>query len=149
MAAKKTGKDKMGGPRNSRRRYRILVVDDEPSVLATYKLILEQSGYDVTASATCREAVEAIRTKDFDLVLSDLALEQQHTAFEVIEAARQRRPTVPSLILTGYAAIEAAEKAEALGISVLYKPIDIEEFLGSTANILRNTYESNKTGTQG
>lgn len=115
---------------------RVLVVDDEPSVLSTYRMILEQSGYDAMAAATSVEALKAIRENDFDLILSDFSLEQQHTGFEVIEAARKKRKDVPCCILTGYATLETADQAEAIGVGILYKPIDIQEFLQVTSQLL-------------
>jgi DNA-binding NtrC family response regulator len=120
---------------------RVLVVDDEAAVLFTYRMILEQQGYEVTAAATSREAMKAIETTDFDLVLCDFSLEQQHTGFEVIEAARVRRPDLPSVLLTGYASIETADSAKHQNIKVLFKPIDIQEFLGTTNALLRNENE--------
>ena len=129
---------------------RVLIVDDEPSVLLTYQLILQQAGYDVTAAATSVAAKEAITRIDFDIILTDFSLEQQHNGFEVVEAARQRRADVPSLLLTGYATKETADDAASRGIGVMFKPIDIEEFLTTTSELLRtNRNESNeKTGTQ-
>jgi DNA-binding NtrC family response regulator len=115
---------------------KVLVVDDEPSVLATYKMILEQSGYDAVAAATSREAIKAIAETDFDLILSDFSLEQQHTGFEVIGAAKKKNKDVPCCILTGYATLDTADQAEAQGIGILYKPIDIEEFLQTTKKLL-------------
>jgi CheY-like chemotaxis protein len=123
---------------------RVLVVDDEASVLTTYKLILEQKGYSVTAAASCKEALIAVRSVDFDLVLCDFSLEQQHTGFEVIEAARRRNREVPSVILTGYATMETSEQAKLKGIQILFKPIDIEEFLGTTETLLRFEDEHTK-----
>ncbi len=123
---------------------RVLIVDDEASVLFTYRMILEQQGYDVTACITSKEAKTAIETIDFDLVLCDFSLEQQHTGFEVIEAARVRRPDVPSVLLTGYASIETADHAKSNNIRVLFKPIDIQEFLGTTNALLRNDNEPAK-----
>lgn len=114
----------------------VLVVDDEASVLLTYKLILERQGYQVTAASTSSEAKAAIEKHDFDLVLCDYSLEQQHTGFEVIAAARQKRANVPSVMLTGYATVETAEEASRGGIRVLYKPIDITEFLNTTSAML-------------
>lgn len=114
----------------------VLVVDDEASVLLTYKLILERQGYQVTAASTSSEAKAAIEKHDFDLVLCDYSLEQQHTGFEVIAAARQKRANVPSVMLTGYATVETAEEARRGGIKVLYKPIDISEFLNTTSAML-------------
>lgn len=118
-------------------KYRILVVDDETSVLTTYRLILERQGYQVAACGTSREAIEAIGRQDFDLVLCDYSLEEQHTGIEVIAAARRRNATVPAALLTGYATKETAEEAADQSIGVLYKPIEIEEFLATTASLLR------------
>lgn len=118
-------------------KYRILVVDDEASVLMTYRLILERQGYQVAACGTSREAIEAIGREDFDLVLCDYSLEEQHTGFEVIAAARRRQATVPAVLLTGYATKETADEAADQSINVLFKPIEIEEFLATTANLVR------------
>jgi DNA-binding NtrC family response regulator len=118
------------------RPYRILVVDDESSVLITYRLILERQGYQVAACRTSHEAIEALRGEEFDLVLCDYSLEEQHTGFEVIKAARQRKANVPAVLLTGYATRETADEAAIHSINVLFKPIEIEEFLTMTADLL-------------
>lgn len=131
---------------NDADKYRILVVDDEASVLLTYRLILEQQGYAVAACSTSREAIEAVEQHDFDVVLCDYSLEEQHTGFEVISAARKRDPAVPAALLTGYATQETADEAEARKIGIMFKPIEIEEFLTTTANMLRRNDEpSQKT----
>jgi len=122
-------------------KYRILVVDDEASVLLTYRLILEQQGYTVAACSTSREAIDAVERQNFDAVLCDYSLEEQHTGFEVISAARKRDPGVPAALLTGYATQETADEAEAQQIGIMFKPIEIEEFLSTTANMLRKNDE--------
>ena len=114
----------------------ILVVDDEPSVLLTYQLILQQEGYRVTGAATSREAVEALRLNNVDLLLCDLSLEEERSGFEVIESARQRDPELPTVILTGYANKEVMDRAERAQIGILFKPIDIDEFLRTIASAL-------------
>src|SRR5512136_2476 len=81
---------------NENGKFRILVVDDEASVLTTYRMILERQGYDVVACLTWREAIAAIERQGFDAVLCDYSLEQQHTGCEVIRAARQRKQGVPA-----------------------------------------------------
>lgn len=116
---------------------RVLVVDDETSVLFTYKMILQQQGYDVTAVGSCKEALEKIEQGTFDLLLCDYSLEQQHTGFEVIEAGRKKNPTIPAVILTGYASTETAQQAKDNGIGVLFKPIEISEFLSATSALLK------------
>jgi DNA-binding NtrC family response regulator len=134
--------------KKSPNRGRILVVDDESSVLITYKLILEQQGYVVTGAISSEEAKQAIREQEFDLILCDYSLEQQHTGFEVIAAARARKADLPAILLTGYATLETTEQARKDGIGVLFKPIDIAEFLSTTSAFLRNEHESQKTANE-
>ena len=119
---------------------RILVVDDERSVLVTYQMILQQRGYDVDVALTSREALEFLRKKEYDLLLCDLSLEEKHTGFEVIVAARDQRPQVVCVILTGYASPEVADQARRDGIAVLFKPIDIPEFLDTVKESLRKAH---------
>lgn len=121
--------------------YRILVVDDEASVLITYQLILEQQGYQVSACATSVDAIRALRQQNFDLVLCDYSLEEQHTGFEVISEARRRRPDIPAALLTGYATKETADEASGQHIGIMFKPIEIEEFLATTSKMLRRDHE--------
>ncbi len=124
-----------------KRKYRILVVDDESSVLFTYRILLEQNGYDATAALSSREAMEAVGRQEFDLLLCDLSLEEGHTGFEVLEHARKTDPAIPCVLLTGYATSDSARRAEQLGIPVLYKPIEIKEFLDTIPLVLRKRYE--------
>ncbi len=123
------------------RTSRILVVDDEGSVLMTYRMILERQGYDVTACRTSRDAISAIEKNSFDLVLCDYSLEEQHTGFEVIAAARKRDSAVPAALLTGYATMDTADEASLQNIGIMFKPIEIEEFLATTSKLLRRENE--------
>ncbi|HZS25998.1 MAG TPA: response regulator, partial [Candidatus Angelobacter sp.] len=118
-------------------KYRVLVVDDEAAVLLTYRLILEQQGYDVVACRTSVEAITALKGQAFDVVLCDYSLEEQHTGFEVISAAREANPKVPAALLTGYATKDTADEASNQGIGIMFKPIEIDEFLATTSNMLR------------
>jgi DNA-binding NtrC family response regulator len=123
------------------RKFRVLVVDDEAAVLLTYRLILERQGYEVVACRTSVQAVEAIEHQRFDMVLCDYSLEEQHTGFEVISVARKQDSGVPAALLTGYATKETADEAASRGINVMFKPIEIEEFLATTSSMLRRDHE--------
>jgi two-component system, NtrC family, response regulator HydG len=130
------------------RKYRVLVVDDEAAVLLTYQLILERQGYEVLACGTSVQAIAAVQRERFDVVLCDYSLEEQHTGFEVISAARRLDPEVPAALLTGYATKETADEAANRGIGVMFKPIEIEEFLSTTSNMVRRNNESKQEGGQ-
>jgi DNA-binding NtrC family response regulator len=127
-------------------KYRVLVVDDEAAVLLTYRLILERQGYEVVACGTSSAAITAMQVQQFDVVLCDYSLEEQHTGFEVISAARKLDSSIPAALLTGYATKETADEAASRGIGVMFKPIDIEEFLATTSNMLRRNNESKQEG---
>lgn len=128
----------------SKRKFGVLVVDDESAVLFTYRLLLEQQGYQVTAVASSALAREALNKHKFDLLLCDLSLEENHNGFEVIGYARERLPHIACVLLTGYASVEAAQKAADLGVTVLYKPIDVQEFLTTIPAVLKEKYEQSK-----
>jgi CheY-like chemotaxis protein len=119
---------------------RVLVVDDERNVLLTYKMLLEQQGYDTTAILTAKEAIGLLENQRFDLLLCDLSLEEKRTGFEVIQAARLRNSRVPAVLLTGYASPEAADYAKENDVAVLYKPIEIDEFLKTIAVLLKENH---------
>jgi DNA-binding NtrC family response regulator len=119
---------------------RIMVVDDEPSVLLTYQLLLEQKGYAVTALLTAREAISMLEQEKFDLLLCDLSLEEQSSGFEVIEFGQRRQPGLGCVLLTGYATVEASERAEKMGIAMLFKPIDMEQFFSLLTTLLGESH---------
>jgi DNA-binding NtrC family response regulator len=123
------------------RKYSILVVDDEKSVLTTYGLILSRKGYDVETAISSVDDVKALDRRDFDLLLCDYSLEQEHTGFEVIQYGRRKKAGTKAALLTGYAGKETAEEARQNGIAILYKPIDIEEFFVTIDKLLREEYE--------
>jgi CheY-like chemotaxis protein len=123
-----------------KQKSRVLVVDDERNVLLTYRMLLEQEGYEATATLTAKEAIGLIEKQEFDILLCDLSLEEKRTGFEVINAARERYARVPAVLLTGYASPEAAEYAKENDVAVLYKPIEIEEFLKTIASLLKENH---------
>lgn len=120
-------------------KFAILIVDDEPSVLLTYRLILEKKGYAVRTAETSTDALRLLSACKFDLLLCDYSLEQEHTGFEVIQAARIDDPLVSAVLLTGYASIETVERANRDNVIVLFKPIDIEEFFRTVESLRTRT----------
>lgn len=126
------------------RKSHILVVDDEPNVLVTYRLILQQRGYEVSAAISSEEARKSLSDDHIDLLLCDLSLEKQENGFDVIDFGREKKPAMPAVLLTGYATPDAVERAEQLGIPILFKPIDINELLETISGLLKENYEQHE-----
>lgn len=125
---------------------KVLVVDDEKAVLFTYKLLLERQGYATTAVLSAHEAKQELERTAFDILLCDLSLEENHSGFEVIDYARQKYSRIGCILLTGYATSEAVQKAESIGVMVLYKPIEIKEFVSAIPAVLRELDAQTKAG---
>jgi DNA-binding NtrC family response regulator len=126
------------------KKHRILVVEDDPAVLTTYRMLLEQQGYGVVSAKSYDQAKHSLHEAKFDLLICDLSLEKQHSAFDVIAEARRSDPGIVSVVVTGYASADEVERAEENGVRVLLKPIEIEEFLSTISNALPKTYAHNE-----
>src|ERR687885_2664132 len=105
----------------------LLVVDDEESVAVTMGAILEMDGYTVAISTSGADALRRLDEDEFDLVLTDLRLDDIDGLTIVSQVARVQPDTV-SIILTGYASLESAIKALREGAyDYLIKPCDVDE----------------------
>ena len=116
----------------------MLFVDDEPNIRLTLPAILEMNGYEVTACATVAEALSAIHSQTFDVLLSDLNISHPADGFTVVGAMRCVQPRCVTLLLTGYPAFETALQAIRSHVDdYLTKPADIQYLLRTiTAKLL-------------
>jgi DNA-binding response OmpR family regulator len=74
--------------RNTLAKRRILLVDDEVTVLLTLKAVLEISGYDVDTAASAREGKSKIKLREYQMIITDMRMESDAAGREVIQAAR-------------------------------------------------------------
>ncbi len=77
---------------------RVLLVDDEVTVLLTLKAVLEISGFDVDTAASAREGKSRIRLREYQMVITDMRMESDAAGREVIQAARSA-PYHPAVAL--------------------------------------------------
>ena len=106
---------------------KVLVVDDEESVVVTIKAILQLDGYNVATTTSGATARAMVREVEYDLVLTDLRLEDGD-GLDVLKAVRERYPETVTIMLTGYASLESAIQALRAGAyDYLVKPSEVEE----------------------
>ncbi|MBV9075092.1 MAG: response regulator [Acidobacteria bacterium] len=109
---------------------RMLFVDDEPSIRLTLPQILRMKGYDVEVASTVTEALTAIQSRSFDVLLSDLNIGNAGDGFTVVSAMRRTQPDCITLILTGYPGFETALQAIRSQVDdYLVKPTQIERLI--------------------
>ncbi|MGD8861402.1 MAG: response regulator, partial [Myxococcales bacterium] len=89
----------------------IMIVDDEEMVLTSLSSFLTlETDYEVVTYTRATEALEHFEDNDVDLVISDFLMPEMD-GLEFLRRARDLRPEVPRIILTGYADKENAIKA--------------------------------------
>jgi DNA-binding response OmpR family regulator len=67
---------------------RVLLVDDEVTILLTMKAVLEISGFDVDTAASAREGKSKIKLREYQMVITDMRMENDASGRDVIHAAR-------------------------------------------------------------
>ena len=115
---------------------RILVVDDDPTILRTLRINLRARGYEVEAVATGRDAVSSLEDAPADLVILDLGLPD----LDGIEVLRQNRSraAVPVIVLS--ARHLSDDKVEALDEGAddyVTKPFGMDELMARVRSALR------------
>lgn len=88
----------------------ILIIDDEESVTASLKEILEQEGYVVRTVSSSQKALRSLTEEPFDLVLTDLVTEGIN-GLDLIDEIKQKSPQTIVIIITGYASLDSAIEA--------------------------------------
>jgi two-component system response regulator PilR (NtrC family) len=115
---------------------RVLVVDDERSMRELLSITLRRAGYGVTLAETGAVAVERLRRERFDLVVTDLRM-QETDGMAVLRAAREHSPDTVVVVVTAYASTETAVEAMKLGAwDYVTKPFKLDEIRVTLANAL-------------
>ena len=98
---------------------RVLLVDDEVTVLLTMKAVLEISGFDVDTAASAMDARRKLKLGEYQMVITDMRMESDVAGCEVIAAARMvtgaeiptreapRRPGDPPMLVAASERIRA------------------------------------------
>ena len=105
----------------------ILVVDDELSMREMLSIVLRREGYDVVLADRGKTAVEILRRRPVDLLISDIRMPDMD-GVEVLRAAKQIDDAIICIMITAFKSTESAVEALRLGAhDYLDKPFDIEQ----------------------
>jgi DNA-binding NtrC family response regulator len=80
---------------------KILIIDDETDVLEFLQIFLESNGYEVTLSNKCQEALALVKSQDFFLVLTDIAMPGMD-GYEILEEIMKLKPGTSIAVMTGF-----------------------------------------------
>jgi two-component system response regulator PilR (NtrC family) len=110
-------------------RFRILVVEDEPSMRELLVIMLESQGYEVLGVDNYDDAVNKIRNGLWDLVVTDLWLnDDKQGGIKVLRHAQDADGMISSIVITAHSSVDTAVEAMKLGaFDYLIKPFKNDE----------------------
>ncbi|ACN99180.1 sigma-54 dependent transcriptional regulator/response regulator [Sulfurihydrogenibium azorense Az-Fu1] len=109
--------------------FKVLLIDDEESILKIIKTVLTKEGYEVDTAKSKSEALTKLTTNIYNLILSDYLLEDG-TGIEILEDFRKKDSITPFIIITAYGSINGAVEAVKKGANhYIPKPIDTDNLI--------------------
>jgi DNA-binding NtrC family response regulator len=124
------------------RNERLLIMDDEKSILAILKRVLTTAGYSVDTAAEGVSAsmlYQKAREEEhpYKVVLLDLTIPGRMGGIETLARLKQIDPTVKAIVMSGYSDSGALSKYEEYGfVSLISKPFKVTELYQTIENIL-------------
>ena len=121
----------------------VLIVDDEPSVRMLVTEVLEDLGYTAIEAADSASGLKVLQSDvRIDLLVTDVGLPGGMNGRQMADAARERRPDLKVLFITGYAENAILGNGQlAPGMAVLTKPFPIESMAGRIRSMIEGRAE--------
>jgi DNA-binding NtrC family response regulator len=115
---------------------KILIADDDPTILSLLNKILLSKGYEVQLAEHGGVAEKLLKSEQFDLLISDIKMEPVD-GMQLLKKTRQLRPHVGAIMLTAYATVATAVEAMKEGaFDYIPKPFKIDELLATVKRAL-------------
>jgi two-component system response regulator PilR (NtrC family) len=106
---------------------KILVVDDEKSMREFLEIMLRKEGYEVACARDGKEALNSLKARPYDLVLSDIRMPGVD-GMEVLNRAKENSPGTIVIMITAYGSTESAVEAMKRGAyDYITKPFQVDE----------------------
>ncbi|MBI4470347.1 MAG: response regulator [Acidobacteria bacterium] len=108
---------------------RLLIVDDDVGLMITLRDMLAARGYETVGLTSAKNALEALRLQDFDLLLTDLMMPEMD-GIALLRAALEIDPHLVGIVMTGQGTVQTAVEAMKIGaFDYLLKPFKLNAML--------------------
>jgi len=121
---------------------RALLVDDEPNILTTLSLILKSEGFEVQTAESAHSSKQYLRKFTFDLLITDLSLEQPHSGFELVRIANLQPSRPASVVISAFHDL-LVHWQECGADAGMQKPTEVAELLATISRLLTNRAKEN------
>jgi DNA-binding NtrC family response regulator len=116
----------------------ILLTDDEPVILRSYRRVLERNGFQVETADCGEAALEVLARDGIDVLVTDVWM-PGIGGIELLRRVRQLRPTLPVIIMTGRQDAEDARQAAQRSATYLLKPVLAQELIDILHRLIAGT----------
>ncbi|MFZ5571022.1 MAG: response regulator [Thermodesulfobacteriota bacterium] len=122
-------------------KQRVLVIDDEQVVLDSVRKILMAENYEVDQCLGGKEGIEKAISQAYDLVLTDIRM-PDIGGLIVLRDVKRAKPSLPVMIITGYASVRSAVQAMKLGAAdYIEKPFSPDELVKAVSGSIHRAAE--------
>ena len=119
------------------KKMKILVVDDDAIVIKSCRRILETEGFEVTAVPGADEALEKIKSSEFDLLLMDVKM-PKHDGIFLMREIKKNWPDIPISVMSGYPTPETIADVLKLGATqFIPKPFRPDELVKTVRQVIQ------------
>ncbi|MEO5969042.1 MAG: response regulator [Bdellovibrionia bacterium] len=113
------------------RLYKILVADDDASILRSLALLLAYEGYSVLRAESGNSAIELLRSNLTDLIISDIDM-PDGTGLDLMKASRSTQYVPPDVILMSGGNAFSSQQLKEFGVTEFFpKPIDSDKLIAT------------------
>ncbi|HYC83791.1 MAG TPA: response regulator, partial [Chryseosolibacter sp.] len=124
---------------------KILIIDDDKDLCFVLKRFLSKHGFEVLEATTGKLALELLESVEPDLILCDFRLEDM-SGSSILKKIKEKSPSVPVIIITGYSNIKTAVEVMKLGaMDYVTKPLLPDEILLTIRKALTTKATEEKT----
>lgn len=121
---------------NSPHKAKVLLVDDDASLLKLLAIRIESKGYQVTTCESGLAALQILKSHVFDAVITDLRMDEMD-GMALHRQLQSRYPALPVIMMTAHGSIPDAVEATKQGIfAFITKPVDKDELFDSLVNAI-------------
>lgn len=124
--------------------FKILIAEDDSELRQLFQHVLSKNGYAVTGVANGEDALNAVETSYFDLIISDIMMPKMD-GYELVRALRETGSTVPVMMITAKDAFDDMRLGFLSGgDDYMVKPINVNEMVLRVGALLRRAQLANE-----
>jgi DNA-binding NtrC family response regulator len=121
----------------------ILLAEDEPGILYTFKTILEEAGFQVQSAPNLQSAQKSIEQNNYDAIITEFSLGREGLGLELVRQAKKLARAPAVVMYSGHPTVERLRAALALGVDYFaFKPVDLDEIKTALYRLVARRAES-------